>query len=117
MIAVVEDDPIVISVLKSLFGMYELELHEIDLEEVFEEKTWVNVGGVVVDLMLGRRFTGIDVLRYLRSKHPHIRTVVLTAMQSPPGEAYDYADAVLIKPSDPDEIIGVVSPRTVPDGD
>lgn len=78
-----------------------------DFDWLLAPAMWEGVDAVLCDLMLGDNTTGLDVLRYVATHQPHIRRVLLTAMDFSDelcAQAAEYAHAVLRKPADLDLI-------------
>lgn len=65
---------------------------------------WEDVDVAVVDYMLGGAITGDVILRYLADTHPTIRRVMFSAVGSLESTDTTYADAVVLKPSSPEDL-------------
>lgn len=83
-----------------------------DFDWLLAPASWEGIDAVLCDLWLGDDTTGLDVLRYVTTYHPHIRRVLLTAAaldEDLVGQAAEFADAVLRKPSELDDIVKALS--------
>ena len=107
-VRVVDDDESIAGMLRVLLEHDGLTvaLTTRDFHNLLNPTLWNGVDTALIDLNLGGDITGISVLTYLRTEHPQIRRVVLSAITDI-SEAHlgDLADAALTKPSDFAEIL------------
>lgn len=74
-------------------------------DRLLTPEPWRGVDAAIVDLMLGERTTGVDILGYLAEHQPHVRRVCLSAVAGlMPADAH----VTLRKPSPVDAILAAV---------
>lgn len=104
-IVIVEDDHDIALLWKLSFSArpgYECIVKR-DVSSAIKEVDWASVGVAIVDMMLMGGETGDHLLRWLDATHPHVRTVLVTAMPLS-HIPEDLRDRVMQKPSSVREI-------------
>jgi signal transduction histidine kinase len=113
-VLVVDDNPLILNVLKSLFNSANYQVYtSCNGEEAKETLKNKNVDLIICDVMMPE-MNGYALHDFVREKpeFAHIPFVFLTALDSPnekqEGQALG-ADDYLVKPFDPEELLAVVS--------
>lgn len=107
-IMVVDDDPLMRSLINSYLAEHTAEIIEVDSAEWALKELLANPFDLLItDIQLPGSRSGLWLLNLARNHLADLPIIVITG--TPPEEsALQEADAVLIKPFHPDELLGVV---------
>lgn len=99
-IAVVEDDEDIRLLWRVSLGPAEV-VEAASLDEAFN-LDWLSVDAAIIDFNLHSAGNGVDLFVWLREHHPHVQSLIVTAV--PEMVPIEYRDVTVTKPMDIDSI-------------
>jgi len=109
LVVIVEDDPQISTLYRDVLTVEGFEVAgPLHGPAALDDANWEAVDVAVVDLVMPD-VDGQDVLEYLADRWPEVRRVVATAREQVPADARRFADVVLVKPFNADDLLVAVS--------
>lgn len=104
-IVIVEDDRALRRIYDHILEGHRLELHS-HADRLFDQRLWIDVDATIVDMVLKIGLaSGLDLLRWLHEFDLGGRKIITTGYTQLDRELLDLlADAVILKPFDPDDL-------------
>lgn len=106
-----EDDPGVALWARNAFvflgGIEDVEVVSDNFRQLFDEDRWEGVDVFVTDWMVPG-FVTRDLLEWVRERFPRIRTIVYTALDTEFVDHGGFADKVIKKAGQVEELIGAI---------
>lgn len=108
-VMIVEDDRGLRRIYEHILGDHDLYLHA-HADKLFDPKLWDGIDATVVDMVLKiGSASGLDLLRWLHEYGLGGRKIITTGWTQLDREVLEHlADAVLLKPFDPDDLCRAV---------
>lgn len=111
-VVIVEDDPQISTLYRDVLAVEGFEVAgPLHGPAALDDANWDLAEVAVVDLVMPD-VDGQDVLEYLADRWPDVRRVVATAREQVPADARRFADVVLVKPFNADELLEAVNGAT-----